>query len=373
MWNTWFSNHEAIGCDISAGHVRLAQVQGLDTGRPRLVVAERELPELAEDDPQQPRAVAGLLRDMLRAAPFRGTRVASCLPPRSLHYKTMRLAPMPANELPQAIHWKAAAELSLKPDAMKSAVLVSGTIREGSKPKIEALIVAAAVTELDRHLGLLQRAGIKPIAIDVPVCAAARCLGNAQLWNVDVPQRVFLDLRQDAAMLAVVGGVELAFARPVGEGLAKLDQTIGELLEVNPARAHQLYAATITIDPAAPDAEVAPGFMTSRVRDAIADGSRMYGRELARQVALSMHHYANAFNAAPPEIGTIVSERAIDLAGLEAVTVQSGIDFTPFDAGDAPIGAQLQAELPGAEVGAWTTVIGLSLYEYGLSGAREAA
>ena len=382
MWNTLFNSSETIGCDGSGGYLRLAQVQGLRQGRPRLVVAERELPQLAEEDPGYAAAVGGLLRDMLKSAPFRGARVVSCLSGRAMHYRTMRLAPMPEVELPQAAHWKAAAELSIKPDVLKSAVLISATIREGAKPKIEALVVAAAVEELDRHIGVLQRASLKPIAIDASVCAVARCLGNDELWGADVPaQRVILELRQDATMLAVVGGTELAFARPVGDGLALLDQMLGDLLEVPPAEAHKLYLAGMAAAQAAgasgsaetADAELAPGFMSSRVREAIADASRMYGRELARQVALSMHYYATTFSAAPPEIGTVVSDRAMDPAGLEAVAVQSGIEFTVFDAGSTALGAQLLAELPGAEMGAWAAAIGLSLYEHGLDGSRRAA
>ncbi len=374
MWNNRFNNTETIGCDSSAGFLRLAQVQGLDAGMPRLIVAERELPQMANDDNVDAGAIGGMLRDMLRAAPFRGARVVSCLPPRSMQYKTMRLAPMPEHELTQAAHWKAAAELGLKPDALKSAVLISGTIREGAKSKTEALVVAAAIAELDRHLAALQGGGLKPVAIDASVCALARCLGNSDLWGADVPpQRVVLELRQDAAMLAVVGGAELAFARPVGEGLAQLDQMLGDLLEVPPAQAHTLYLAGMAASPTATDEEIAPGFTASRVREAIADGSRMYGRELARHVALSMHYYATTFTAAPPEIGTVVSDRAIDAAALEAVTVQSGIDFTVFDAGGTSLGAQLQAELPGAELGAWATAIGLSLYEHGLPRSRKVA
>ena len=375
MWNTWFNSSETIGCDGSGGYLRLAQVQGLRQGRPRLIVAERELPQLPDEDPGYAAAVSNLLRDMIRSAPFRGTRIVSCLPARAMHHRTMRLAPMPEQELPQAAHWKAAAELGIKPDALKSAVLISGTIREGAKQKTEALVVAAAIEELDRHLAILQGAALKPVAIDASVCAVARCLGNEELWGADVPpQRVILELRQDATMLAVVGGTELAFARPVGEGLALLDQMLGDLLEVSAVEAHKLYLASLAV-PATDkdDQELAPGVMASRVREAIADASRMYGRELARQVALSMHYYATTFAAAPPEIGTVVSDRAIDAAGLEAVTVQSGIDFTVFDANGTAVGAQLQAELPGAELGAWAAAIGLSLYEHGLIGSKRVA
>ncbi|MDQ3441284.1 MAG: pilus assembly protein PilM [Planctomycetota bacterium] len=375
MWNTWFNSGETIGCDGGGGYLRLAQVQGMRQGRPRLVVAERELPQLPDEDPGYAAAVGNLLRDMVRSAPFRGARIVSCLPARAMHHRTMRLAPMPEQELPQAAHWKAAAELGIKPDALKSAVLISATIREGAKQKTEALVVAAPIEELDRHLAILQRAALKPVAIDASVCAVARCLGSDELWGADVPpQRVILELRQDATMLAVVGGTELAFARPVGEGLALLDQMLGDLLEVPAVEAHKLYLAGLAAPAAdAGDHELAPGFVASRVREAIADASRMYGRELARQVALSMHYYATTFAAAPPEIGTVVSDRAIDAAGLEAVTVQSGIDFTVFDVSGTAVGAQLQAELPGAELGAWAAAIGLSLYEHGLTGSRKVA
>jgi hypothetical protein len=215
---------------------------------------------------------------------------------------------------------------------------------------------------------------MKPVAIDAPVCALARCLGNQQLWGNDLPsQRVILELRQNAATLAIVAGTELAFVRPVGDGLATLDQLIGDLLEVQAPQARTLYLAGMAASPTAPDLELAPGFIASRVREAIADGSRMYSRELARQVALSMHYYSGTFAAAPPEVGTIVSDRPLDVAGLEAVNVQSGIDFTVFDADGTSLGAQLQAELPAAEWGAWATAIGLSLYEHGLARLREVA
>jgi hypothetical protein len=148
---------------------------------------------------------------------------------------------------------------------------------------------------------------------------------------------------------------------------------LGDLLEVQAAQARELYLLGMAMAATETEAQVAPGFTASRVREAVADSSRMYGRELARQVALSMHYYASTFAAAPPEVGTIISDRALDAAGLEAVNVQSGIDFTLFNADGTSFGAQLQAELHGAELGSWATAIGLSLYEHGLPRSRQVA
>jgi len=90
----------------------------------------------------------------------------------------------------------------------------------------------------------------------------------------------------------------------------------------------------------------------------------MFGRELAREVALSMHHYATAFGTTAPESGTVVSDRVIDMAALEAVTVQSGIDFSAFTGGDRPAWAQAAAASPSGSAGVWACAVGLSMYTH---------
>lgn len=371
MWNPWSNSGNPIGCDIGARHVRLAQVQvPASSEPPRILVVEREMPTLPETAPEYPAAVADVLREMRDAAPFTGSRVVSCLPAGNLYYRTMRLAPMPPEELPFAAHWKAAAELSLKPEAFKSGVLNFGSIREGEKQKIEALVLGATVEQLERHVSLLSGAGLRPMAIDASICAVARCLGS-DLCGADAgsaQRRVVLELRDDTAMLAVTAGSDLAFARPVGAGLGQLDQLLGNLLEMTPDEARALQAAVAAAG-AVGDAAPQPSdwkytkLTVARAAESIADASRMYGRELAREVALSMHHYASAFAMAAPESGTVICDRAMDTAALEAVTVQSGIDFALFSGGDRPAWAQAATVAGRGGPGLWAAAVGLSLHQ----------
>lgn len=383
MLNPWSNSGDPIGCDIGARHVRLAQVVDPFSSAPRLLVAERELPTIAEDVPEYVAAVADALRECRGAAPFRGSRVVSCLPARHLYYRTMRLAPMPADELPFAAHWKAAAELSLKPEAFKSAVLNFGSIRDGEKQKTEALVIGATVEQLERHVSCLSGAGLRPAAIDASICAIARCLGSALCGAeaASTQRRVVLELRDDTAMLAIIAGGDLAFARPVGAGLGHLDQLLGNLLEMTPdeARALQVAVAAAGRDAAkegapSPEDWKFPSLTVPRAAESIADASRMYGRELAREVALSMHHYATAFGTTAPESGTVVSDRVIDTAALEAVTVQSGIDFAAFSGGDRPAWIQAAAvALPGEGAGVWAAAVGLSMYQHEAAGQAKGA
>src|SRR5688500_5590949 len=371
MWNPWSKSGNPIGCEVGARHVRLAQVVDPFSPQPRVLVAEREMPTIAEDAAEYAAAVADVLRECRAAAPFSGSRVVSCLPARHLYYRTMRLAPMPADELPFAAHWKAAAELSLKPEAFKSAVLNFGSIRDGEKQKTEALVIGATVEQLERHVSLLRGAGLRPDAIDASVCAIARCLGSPLCASDTDPaaRRCVLELRDDTAMLAITAGADLTFARPVGAGLGHLDQLLGNLLEMTPDEARGLQFAVATAGPIsengpAPEDWKYPSLTVARAAESIADASRMYGRELAREVALSMHHYATAFGTTAPESGTVVSDRVIDMAALEAVTVQSGIDFSAFTGGDRPAWAQAAAASPSGSAGVWACAVGLSMYTH---------
>jgi hypothetical protein len=115
------------------------------------------------------------------------------------------------------------------------------------------------------------------------------------------------------------------------------------------------------------------GVSFQRAREAIADASRMYGRELARQVALAMYYYSTAATSAAPATGIVVGDRTIDPAVLEAVTVQSGIDLAAFDPPAGGAWAALRGTDPGRDPSTWATAVGLSLYEHSLPAAKEAA
>jgi Tfp pilus assembly PilM family ATPase len=379
MLKRWLNRAEPIGCHIGGGHVRLAQVRGPSSSNgPQIVVAERPLPSVAEGDA----AVSAVVREMLGSAGFRGRRVVSCAPPGAARYVTMRLAPMPAAELASAAHWKLASDLGLGTGAFKSAVLNVVEVRDGGKQKTEALVVSATLEHLERHVTVLEAAGLEHVAIDDPACAVARCTGVAGVAGGQPAaagdRRVVLELREEEAILAIASGADLAFVRPVGAGLSQLNKTLADLLEVTPDEAMVLQARALEAVRAggggAGEAERPANWAFAvpfaRAREAIADASRMYGRELARQVAMAMYYYSTTAAPAAPESGIVVSDRPVDPAVLEAVTVQSGLDLASFD----PKGGGAWAAIEGQDPSTWATAVGLSLYEHELPArAKEVA
>jgi hypothetical protein len=381
---------EPIGCHIGGGHVRLAQVRGLASpGGPRIVLDERPLPAGADGAPgAYDEGVAGLVREMLGSGGFRGRRVVSCAPPGAARYVTMRLAPMPPAELANAAHWKLASDLGVGTGAFKSAVLNVVEVRDGGKQKTEALVVSATLEQLERHVAIFDAAGVEHVAIDDPACAVARCTGVAALTGgragaagagATGDRRVVLELREEEAILTIASGADVAFVRPVGPGLSQLDKTLADLLEVTPAEALGLHARVVEAaragggagkdDDAARPANWVSAVPFARAREAIGDASRMYGRELARQVAMAMYYYSTTAAPAAPEAGVVVGDRSVDAAVLEAVTVQSGLDLSTFDPG----ANAAWAAVAGRDASTWATAVGLSLYEHELPRAKEVA
>lgn len=385
MLKRWLNRAEPIGCHIGGGRVRLAQVQASSSDGPRIVAAERALPDaVAAHNPStyDPAAVGGLLRDMLRSAPFRGSRVVTCPPPGAARYATMRLAPMPAADLAHAAHWKLASDLGIGTADFKSAVLNVVEVRDAGKQKTEAMVVSATLANLDRHVEAVAVAGLEHLAIDDPACATSRCTGIAidAAGTGAADSRVVLDLRDEEAFLAIATCADLSFVRPVGPGLVQLNKTLADLLEMTPAEAVELQTRVLAVvriggggDDVARPANWPFAVSFQRAREAIADASRMYGRELARQVALAMYYYSTAATAAAPARGIVVSDRTIDPAVLEAVTVQSGIDLAAYNPAGLSAWTSLLAGEPGRDPATWATAVGLSLYESVPPTAKEAA
>jgi Tfp pilus assembly PilM family ATPase len=386
MLKRWLNRAEPIGCHIGGGRVRLAQVQASSSDGPRIVAAERPLPDAGASDNHgtyDPAAVGALLRDMIRSAPFRGSRVVTCPPPGAARYATMRLAPMPATDLAHAAHWKLASDLGIGTADFKSAVLNVVEVRDAGKQKTEAMVVSAPLADLDRHVEAVAAAGLEHVAIDDPACAISRCIGipiGATGVGAAADPRVALDLRDEEAFLAIATGADLSFVRPVGPGLAQLNKMLADLLEITPAEALELQARVLAVvriggggDDVSRPAKWPFAVSFQRAREAIADASRMYGRELARQVALAMYYYSTAATAAAPGTGVVVSDRTIDPAVLEAVTVQSGIDLAAFNPAGPGAWTSLLAGEPGRDPATWATAVGLSLYESAPPTAKEAA
>jgi Tfp pilus assembly PilM family ATPase len=303
---------------------------------------------------------------MFRAGDFRGRDVVSVLPAESLWYRTMRLAPMPDGELATAAHWVAAKEMGTHAESFKSAAFRLGGVKESGSQKVEVATIGADLKALDEHAELFVQAGMIPLAIDAASCAAARLLTDGGPEAAAEPGAgeplLILEVGHQITTLAVARHGEVRFLRGfrggagrVAELLAqRLNVTLTQALAIRDSQAPAPAAAlAATAEPPADDAS--PG------RDAADDAWRMFARELARDVSLSLHHYSDALAGVLPLSGTMIGPRPAPPEFLDALGEATGLEFRPASALLSPRWPQA-LDTPPEQLGAWVVACGLSTY-----------
>jgi len=205
-----------IGVAVSAKDVCLAQTTSSG------VVLEREplSGDVAISDPNFHTETQRAIGTALRRGKFAGKQAVSALPAELLRYKTLRLPPMPEEEMAQAVTWEAAERLQLT-DRESLQHYRAGTVSQGNEKREEIILIAAEKNSVYDHATALKQAGLMPTAIDATAAALARVLGTANQST--------LTIHLSESIAEVVGhrGDRVIFDKPID--LIKLNDTINAI------------------------------------------------------------------------------------------------------------------------------------------------
>src|SRR5688572_3509277 len=92
-----------IGLDVGSESIKMLQLTATAGGLRVGAALRVPLPDEVRGNPDRRVEFAGkTVRNALRQGTFRGRRVVAALPKELVHYKTHRLPPMAADELPMA-------------------------------------------------------------------------------------------------------------------------------------------------------------------------------------------------------------------------------------------------------------------------------
>ncbi len=203
-----------IGIALTAQAVYLAQ-RGPRGG---FIFASQELPE--GTDPAIPtyhtevsRAIAATLRSIR----FAGKQAVSALPAEMLQYKTLRLPPMPEEDLTQAVAWEAAERFQVGDDQVLQHYN-AGEVHQGNEIRQEMILLAADRATVYDHASSVKRAGLLPIAIDATGGALVRVLGPG------ADATVVIHLGEHTAEIVGARGGRVIFDKPIA--LVKENDTI---------------------------------------------------------------------------------------------------------------------------------------------------
>ena len=319
------SQERPIGLEVRDHAVRMLQLAQQGERLRAIAAAEVPLPDQTPpNSPQYPAALQRAVALGLERGGFVGKAVVSCLPHAALACKNLRLPAMPGDEMRAAVQWEAEDRFRLGSPASVQ-YLYAGEVTQGSEQRLELIVMASRVAEIEAHVAALTDNGLRPLAIDAPPTALANLLANLPQPAAAHEGRVLLEVDQDVSRVLILRDGRILFYKTIDIAGRQLDTLLSAAmklpLEQAAARRREL-AQSARSDDATVQAMIAPAL-----------------QDLGREVALCLRYFGVTFRGARPERAHLMGQAASPWLA-EQLSEAAGIDV------------QLQDPLHGIELGA---------------------
>lgn len=347
-----------IGLHLTPGLATLIQFKGRGG---RLEVHALTQAPLTVDETATPatqdRDLAAVLAGLVQDHGFRGRRVVTCLGGQHLFIQNLRLPFLPPDETDRQIRMEIEERLPYPVSDAEIRYVVAGETRQDGDRKQEILLLACHRGVLQRHIQVLEQAGLALQAVDIEPLAMLRALPP----EAGTPaRRVFLILGERTTAVVMADGPQLQFLKYLTTGTQHLDQAVARHLVLAPAVAAQtrtLVTSSPAIDP------------YNDVHRAVMDATQSPMDALCAEIELCLRYYQVTFRGSPLEAVTLAGP---DATGWMADYLQRRLGLLagladPFlSRAPAPSAAR---GLPAS----WAVACGLSLKRWDLAaGARPA-
>ena len=358
---------EPIGLDIGHDGVKLLQVE--TTGESLVLRAAGRLPFTGEARIKREARLAQvpeLIREILKANKFRGTRVVAPLPRQSLHIKNIRLPQMPAEELEQAVTFEARNVFPFDTDQARVHFLPAGEVRQGNDTLQEVIVMAARNEDVDNLIELLHSCGVIVDSVDAEPCALFRCVERFIRRREDEQEvHVLVDVGLGGSQVVIGRGRDISFLKTIELGGSHLNEAVSQRLNIpvpDAAALRSRIAAQASGTQVGEPVGDAQGRDT--VRQAVFDAARGVLEQLAREVALCLRYQSVTFRGHRPARVRLFGGEASDpylqqvLSSTMTVPVEPGKPLFNVDCSAAGPDVLKNAE-------AWALALGLALRRTG--------
>jgi type IV pilus assembly protein PilM len=344
----------AIGLHLGPRFATLVQVSGPAERAGLTAMAQGVLPARGElTDEEYDVQVSATLKLLVSDHGFRGRQVVSCVPAGDLHLQSVRLPQLPADEMEKVVRWEAQERLPFPAANAELRYLLAGQIRQDASVKQEVVLMACQQAVLQRHLRVLEQAGLVPVAIDVEPCAVLRAFRHGQS---DSNERVaYLHLGDSLTTVFIADGDAIRFLKYVGSGGREMDQAVAKHLELDLPEAMRLRAS-VTNSPAL-DSQ-------SDVHRSVIEAIRPQLEALASELELCFRYFMVTFRGQ--------SAAKLIVTGSEAspwLSEYLGHSLSyPVEVGNPFATLAEPPQMPSAveRPGRWAAAFGLSLRSIGL-------
>ena len=263
--------------------------------------------------------------------------------------QNIRIPQTSGDELTKIVQFEAAGRLPFGSEQAEIRHIEVGDVKQGDSVRREVILLASRRPALDRLLGVAERAGLRPTAIDVEPAAMLRCYARQLHREGDLERRLmFVNVGASNTMALIARGIDTMFVKYIDVGGRHLDEAVARHLKLSLGDAAALRRHNADRPAPERDPEIARG---------IGDAVRPVLERLAQQLGLCLRYYSVTFRGQPPEQMVLGGGEATETL---AEWLSARLEL-PCEAGDPlrPFGENRAA----GPAGLWDIAAGLALRE----------
>jgi len=336
-WKLKTRGQQPIGLDIGHNSIKMIQL-AVNEGHISILAADKtHIDAGINGDGEERRSfVISTIKQMLTEGNFRGRNVVSCLPSDRLKITSLRLAEAETQEIEQVLRKEVGQRFGLDPDKDTINYVLAGNVQQGDETKNELILFAADDETIKNHIGMLEEAQLRPVAIDTIPCALFRSFERSLRRQEDREHTVvFVDVGSRFTTVVFGRGGEISFVKqiPIGgekfnrEIAAKLGVSINEAetlrgkLRMERAGAEPYFQGT----PAQNTAN--EGHLDASTRQVMVDAISAVAEELAREISLCFRYYTVTFRGKRVERAVFAGGEAYEGILLNVLKRQLAVEI----------------------------------------------
>lgn len=279
-----------IGVDIGSRSIKLVQ---LDAARTALHETARwDLPteSTANPDRRDERLVEAI-QHAREGRNFRGRDAVLCLGAGNLFVQNLRVAQATGDELTKIVHFEAAGRIPFSTEEAEIRHIEADDVRQGDTLRREVIVLACPRPAIERLLAVAEKAGLRPIAVDVEPLAMLRCYGKQFRRDNDQQRRaMFVNVGASNSTVVIARGSDPVFVKYIPLGGRHFDDAVARHLKMTLSEAMALRRHNGDRRIEQRDPEVTRG---------VGDAVRPILDKLSQELSLCLRYYSVTFRGQP--------------------------------------------------------------------------
>ena len=336
-WKLKTRGQRPIGLDIGHNSIKMIQLAVYEGHTSILAADKTHIDAGINGDGEERRSfVISAIKQMLTEGNFRGRNVVSCLPSDRLKITSLRLAEAETQEIEQVLRKEVGQRFGLDPDKDTINYVLAGNVQQGDEVKNELILFAAADETIKNHIGMLEEAQLRPVAIDTIPCALFRSFERSLRRQEDREHTVvFVDVGSRFTTVVFGRGGEISFVKQIPIGGEKFNREIAAKLGISINEAETLRGKLrMERAGAGPYFQGTPaqntaneGRLDASTRQVMVDAISAVAEELAREISLCFRYYTVTFRGKRVERAVFAGGEAYEGILLNVLRRQLAVEI----------------------------------------------